>query len=852
MNTRHSNYPCPGQSWASRPVFALLLAHLMAFLALSAGFASTAGAVGTNGRPRPFEAGYFPGYELPRVVATTASLEISTDDRALPVAFPVDAQLVRIVMVKNVSSSRVRAALSQSITITPFSSELFLVHPQPGVLYLEPGETCPVRIQYLIPNDSRAPAWSLGDQVKVPMSLTIQEQSVTTGLDVGSAVTVELKHDITVVQPVNATVLDKTDPTPNATISGTVRHADTLLPYANTGLIVDSASATQHIQTDATGHYTAQVYAYKRSGGEPDWREFSLWMDNAEHLIDGLPLVIAKAGETTTFDYLAPPARTMADYTNTGSIQLGLAAYAWDASTDGSVIATVPFHSGLADGVIASRSFVNVFTSTGTFLWKFELKGETPAIDVSDDGQYIATTRRPDDQLGMPLVTGGEVIVLNRTGELLRTFERVTRSMSPWGPEDRQPFYTEVRISHDNKYIALGDGDGGLSLFELATGKELWHTFLKGQVRRIDFDTNDARLFASAGDGYLRAFDLTGALLWKTWVDSWLPSMDISTHYILASSKAARQGLHLINKVTGATVWSYQVETLGDVGISPDESYVWYGTFGGGGFWLPGNAIFSIDGMPVWQLGHADQSPADAGTISANGDLIAYTRGCTVNVSDRSGRPVFRSPVLGGFNDADCAGQYNFMMWMSSDGKRMVAAVGPRNMSAVGGSVYFFNADAAVPVFTTHPASQSVSVGASVTFTAGVGSTPAPTYQWQVSVDSGVIWTNLTDVAPYSGTTTVSLAVANPTAAMSGRQYRLMAIDSVVWAFSNVATLTVSGIKGDINLDGAVNIADAILIFQVMSGAQPTSINRSADANNDGKLGMEDAIYILQKAAGMR
>ncbi|MEI7671531.1 MAG: VCBS repeat-containing protein, partial [Deltaproteobacteria bacterium] len=166
-------------------------------------------------------------------------------------------------------------------------------------------------------------------------------------------------------------------------------------------------------------------------------------------------------------------------------------------------------------------------------------------------------------------------------------------------------------------------------------------------------------------------------------------------HYILASSKAARQGLHLINKVTGATVWSYQVETLGDVGISPDESYVWYGTFGGGGFWLPGNAIFSIDGMPVWQLAHADKSPADAGAISANGDLIAYTRCCTVNVSDRSGRPVFRSPVLGGFNDADCAGQYNFMMWMSSDGKRMVAAVGPRNMSSVGGSVYFFNADAA-------------------------------------------------------------------------------------------------------------------------------------------------------------
>ena len=778
MHHRFTQWPWPG---------------IWICLFLVMGLAGTAGAQGTNGRPRPFEPGYFPGYEQPRVVATTDNLEISTDDRVLPVAFPVDAQLVRIVMVKNVSSSKVRAALSQSITITPLIPELFFVHPQPGVLYLEPGETYPVRIQYLISSDSRAPAWSLGDHVSVPMFLTIQEESVVTGLNVGAAVTVTLPHDVSVVRAVNTGPFDP-DPAPNATITGTVRHADTLLPYADTGLIVDSASASQHIRTDASGHYSAQVYAYKRPGGEPDWREFSLWMDNAEHLLDGVPLFIPKAGETTSFDYLAPAARPMASYTQTGSLQLGLTAYAWDASVDGGVIATVPFHSGLAAEVIASRSFLDVFTSTGTLLWRYPLNGETPAIDVSDDGQYIATTRRPDSQIGKPLVTGGEAIVLDRAGQLLRTFPMAARSLGPWGPEERQPFYTEVRISHDTKDLALGDGEGWLSLVELATGRELWHTFLKGQVRRIDFDRNDAQLLASAGDGYLRAFDLGGNQLWKTWVDSWIVGMDISAHYILASSKAARQGLHLINKVTGATVWSYQVEQIGmDVGISPDESYVWYGTFAGGGFWLPSNTIFSIDGMPVWQLGRADKSAADAGTVSANGDLIAYARGCTVNVSDRSGRPVFRSPVQGGFNDADCAGQLNHMMWLSRDGKRMVAALGPRDVSAVGGSLYFFSADAAVPVFTTHPENQSVGVGTSVAFTAAAGSTQVLTFQWQASIDNGVMWTNLTDTAPYSGTNTTSLAVASATAAMSGRQYRLMATNSVVWAFSRVATLTVNG-----------------------------------------------------------
>lgn len=149
--------------------------------------------------------------------------------------------------------------------------------------------------------------------------------------------------------------------------------------------------------------------------------------------------------------------------------------------------------------------------------------------------------------------------------------------------------------------------------------------------------------------------------------------------------------------------------------------------------------------------------------------------------------------MLGGFNNPDCAGQYNHLMWMSRDGKRMVAALGPRDVSSVGAAVYFFSAEAAVPAFTTQPASQAVDVGASVKFSAAATSVPEPTYQWQVSVDGGVVWAHLSDVAPYSGTKTASLTVASVSAAMNGRLYRLMATNSVVWASSNAATLTVYG-----------------------------------------------------------
>jgi parallel beta-helix repeat protein len=58
---------------------------------------------------------------------------------------------------------------------------------------------------------------------------------------------------------------------------------------------------------------------------------------------------------------------------------------------------------------------------------------------------------------------------------------------------------------------------------------------------------------------------------------------------------------------------------------------------------------------------------------------------------------------------------------------------------------------------------------------------------------------------------------------------------------------------GDVNNDGRVNMTDAVMVLQIMSGitpAQPVNIN--AAINDEGKIGMGDALYILQQAAGMR
>src|SRR5207247_2948859 len=82
------------------------------------------------------------------------------------------------------------------------------------------------------------------------------------------------------------------------------------------------------------------------------------------------------------------------------------------------------------------------------------------------------------------------------------------------------------------------------------------------------------------------------------------------------------------------------------------------------------------------------------------------------------------------------------------------------------------------PSITTQPAGQTVTAGQNASFTVAASGLPAPTYQWQLSTDNGVSWTNLTNTAPYSGVTAATLTVTNTTTGLNGVQYRAVASNS--------------------------------------------------------------------------
>ncbi|MFI5058830.1 MAG: immunoglobulin domain-containing protein [Candidatus Acidiferrales bacterium] len=89
------------------------------------------------------------------------------------------------------------------------------------------------------------------------------------------------------------------------------------------------------------------------------------------------------------------------------------------------------------------------------------------------------------------------------------------------------------------------------------------------------------------------------------------------------------------------------------------------------------------------------------------------------------------------------------------------------------------------PQITQQPTNQAVAAGKTATFSASASGNPAPTVQWQVSVNGGA-FTNIT------GATSGTLMVAGTTASQNGNKYQAVFTNSVSSTTTTTATLTVN------------------------------------------------------------
>jgi alpha-tubulin suppressor-like RCC1 family protein len=91
-----------------------------------------------------------------------------------------------------------------------------------------------------------------------------------------------------------------------------------------------------------------------------------------------------------------------------------------------------------------------------------------------------------------------------------------------------------------------------------------------------------------------------------------------------------------------------------------------------------------------------------------------------------------------------------------------------------------------IPVVTTQPESATVTTGGSATFDAAATGSPAPTVQWELSLNGGSSW------APVSGATSGKLTISNAQLSLNGNEYRAVFHNGAGTTPSDAATLTVS------------------------------------------------------------
>ena len=91
------------------------------------------------------------------------------------------------------------------------------------------------------------------------------------------------------------------------------------------------------------------------------------------------------------------------------------------------------------------------------------------------------------------------------------------------------------------------------------------------------------------------------------------------------------------------------------------------------------------------------------------------------------------------------------------------------------------------PIVTLDPQNLTVVTGQAATFTASALGSPSPTVQWQVSTNNGATFTNIGGAT----STTLTIAAASVTTAISGDQYRAVFTNSNGSSTTAAATLTV-------------------------------------------------------------
>jgi CshA-type fibril repeat protein len=185
-----------------------------------------------------------------------------------------------------------------------------------------------------------------------------------------------------------------------------------------------------------------------------------------------------------------------------------------------------------------------------------------------------------------------------------------------------------------------------------------------------------------------------------------------------------------------------------------------------------------------------------------------------------------------GCSDANEA--YNSSLTQGTDGNQQfgtnpitVDATGKITSATYTGTNSNYISAGSGSTITTQPVDQSVTPGSNAVFTTNVttgsGST---TYQWQVSVDGGNTWSNVTNPVTYTGAGTSTLTVTNVPITFKGYRYRLQISQS------NYVCGNVTSSVAKIVMNNTPSIVD-----DAKTGAEDAQVTDNVLTNDSGSGG---------------
>ena len=531
--------------------------------------------------------------------------------------------------------------------------------PQPAYLYLQPGESNQIYV-CVGWGDIDTSYWQVGANYTYTVELSVYpvgDPSLMQNANLTNIV------EVLCTNTASASLTGLGVP-PNASVSGQVLDADTGQPIAGAQVSVTSQGLAESAVTNSSGNYYCPLIAYRRveqgnyivynvQVSTPGYQTFEKAIIPTDGQNITLNADMTKNDQTASYSVIAQFDTQMNNYMGAGS-------------ANGSIFALVPFHTtNVIPDYIYNNSYIYTFDSNGSLLWRYQLYCQTPTVDVSSDGSMIATTVQSQHvapgtiptvpiQPGIYLFNDSGNVIWNYTSDAYLDIGNVMT----------------VKFSHDGQYLAAGDDLGNVVLIDLATKTVVWNAFLDGQVRDILFDQTDSTVYFSSGDGYVYAYSIAGAQLWRDYAGAWGLSMTSSNNYLLVSGKNGYY-MYLINKSTGKTVQTVPVDHAGfGLIISPDQSFMIY--YGGAEDSL--TTVAGINGAIEYQL-----DPSNGGAISDDGKYFTETGTFAVGQNAQTYVSLFTN---GGnylwtediSNTTQGAGEG--YQWISADKTEIIATVG--------------------------------------------------------------------------------------------------------------------------------------------------------------------------------